>query len=229
MDVKKEKWEESYSRNENFIFYPRDEVVKFLNRFIRKRTGLKEYVDILDFSKIIRGLDYGCGIGRQTILMQEFGVESYGVDVSEVAITTAKELARNSGYSNLIKSFSLVNGTSIPFDEKYFDFTLCLNVLDSMNYELAKNIMQEIDRVTKRYAFIGLLGGDDHAHFREYSGEEVVDSRHEFGTIQSYFNVEKIKQLIHNTKFSINWAHLITDESILSKYKSALYYLVLEK
>ena len=37
LDIKKEKWEESYNRGENFIYYPKEEVVKFLNRFIRIR------------------------------------------------------------------------------------------------------------------------------------------------------------------------------------------------
>lgn len=31
IDSYKEKWDESYARYENFIFYPKEEVVKFLN------------------------------------------------------------------------------------------------------------------------------------------------------------------------------------------------------
>ncbi len=34
MTIHRTKWEESYDRKENFIFYPKDEYVKFLNRFI---------------------------------------------------------------------------------------------------------------------------------------------------------------------------------------------------
>lgn len=43
MDIKKKYWEESYQRQENFMFYPKEESVKFLNRFIRKKTGFNSY------------------------------------------------------------------------------------------------------------------------------------------------------------------------------------------
>ena len=42
------KWEESYARYEHVIFYPKEEYVKFLNRFVRKRIGIDKFVDILD-------------------------------------------------------------------------------------------------------------------------------------------------------------------------------------
>ena len=32
------KWDSSYSRQENFLFFPKEEVIKFLNRFVRKKT-----------------------------------------------------------------------------------------------------------------------------------------------------------------------------------------------
>ena len=47
MDIRKEFWEASYGRFENFMFYPKEEVVKFLNRFVRKRIGLNKFLDIL--------------------------------------------------------------------------------------------------------------------------------------------------------------------------------------
>lgn len=79
-EIFKNEWEESYKRHENFIFYPHDEVVKFLNRFVRKRIDIDEFIDILPMP--LKGLDFGCGIGRQTILMEEFGIEAYGIDIS---------------------------------------------------------------------------------------------------------------------------------------------------
>lgn len=46
-DIKKQYWEESYKRQENFMFYPKEESVKFLNRFIRKKIGFDSYGDFL--------------------------------------------------------------------------------------------------------------------------------------------------------------------------------------
>ena len=43
IDTKKQYWEDSYRRQENYMFYPKEETVKFINRFIRKRTGFDSY------------------------------------------------------------------------------------------------------------------------------------------------------------------------------------------
>jgi len=95
--------------------------------------------------------------------------------------------------------------------------------------ELAKSIMKELDRVTSRLAFISLISGDDSEHFREYAGEEVVQTEHERDTIQSYFNMWKIRDLISGTGFKIKWCSLITEESVIDRYKNGRYYIVLKK
>ena len=34
-----EEWENSYSRGENNILYPQSEVIRFINRFVKKRNN----------------------------------------------------------------------------------------------------------------------------------------------------------------------------------------------
>ena len=45
MSVKlyKQEWDKSYNRFENHILYPKEEVVKFLNRFVRKKLSDKTF------------------------------------------------------------------------------------------------------------------------------------------------------------------------------------------
>ena len=229
METHVDKWEESYKRYENFIFYPKEEYVKFLNRFVRKRIGFDKFVDILDFDGESRALDYGCGLGRLTILMKEFGLDAYGVDISGNAIANAKTFAKHLGYLDMEDRFVTVDGKKLSFPDNYFQVTISEAVFDSMHYELAKIIMKEIDRVTNALAFISLISGDDSEHYKEYAGEEVVRTEHERDTIQSYFNMQKIQDLISSTSFKIKWCRLITEESVLDRYKGGRYYLVLEK
>lgn len=108
IDTKKEKWEDSYSRKENFIYYPKEEAVKFLNRFVKKRVGADGFIQLLEPEKQLKGLDFGCGIGRITLLMHEFGIDGYGVDISENAILEAKNLATHFGME-----YKTGGGTSI--------------------------------------------------------------------------------------------------------------------
>lgn len=228
-DILKTKWEESYKRGENFIFYPKDEIVKFLNRFVRKKTGVDTFTNILDFSHTIRGLDYGCGIGRLTMLMREFGIDAYGIDIAPTALVVAKDLAVKLGFSELQDRFSHFDGGLIPFEDIFFDITISEGVLDSMSFGLAKRNLKEISRVTKQLAFISLISGDTSEYHREFCGEEVVQTEHETGTVQSYFSWSKIQELIAGTNFIIEWCNLITEESVISRYKYGRYYIVLKK
>jgi len=229
MDTKTNQWDQSYQRRENFIFFPKEEIVKFLNRFVRKRTGIKEYRDILDFSRPVKGLDFGCGIGRQTLLMTEFGIDAYGLDISGYAVQMAKELAQALGYPHMVSRFNTIDGLAIPYEDRFFDITLCEAVLDSMPFPQARILLAEIQRVTRKLAFISLVSGDNSQYYREFAGEETVATPHEQGTIQSYYNWEKIQRLLAGTAWQITWSRLISEESLQTRCRIARYYLVLSR
>ena len=36
---RKEEWESSYGSGDNMVFYPHEEVIRFVSRFIKKRLG----------------------------------------------------------------------------------------------------------------------------------------------------------------------------------------------
>lgn len=129
----------------------------------------------------------------------------------------------------LCNRMKVIYGDKLDFKEDFFDLVICESVLDSMTFNIAKKIIKEINRVAKSFVFISLISGDDNNHSKEFAGEEVVQTEHEEGTIQSFFNRDKIKQLLENTSFSIIWSSLVTEESLISNCKSGRYYLVLEK
>lgn len=262
LDFKQKEWNESYTRGENAIFYPHEEVVRFLNRFIRKRVGERNFSDVIyrgDFyhsgvgithkGEIIetasftggggvnelyplKALDFGCGIGRQSMLLDEFGIEAFGIDISQVAIAQAQSLAQK--YAHNKCHFRIYDGQSIPFEDEYFDFTMSYGVLDSLPFELAKHLVAEIARVSKTYFFCSLIGEDcvssfsniDKAHF---SGEIEVQEAHEKGTIQSFFDMEKISLLFAHTPFSLIWGEKKQALNLLNKSVQSRYYIVLRK
>jgi len=43
--IYKQEWDESYNHFDNYIFYPKEEVVKFLNRFVRRKIGDNSFQD----------------------------------------------------------------------------------------------------------------------------------------------------------------------------------------
>jgi ubiquinone/menaquinone biosynthesis C-methylase UbiE len=227
--VKKQKWEESYKRKENHIFYPKEECVKFLNRFIRRKIGPDDFIDVYKpSSHSIKALDYGCGIGCNSILMEEFGIDVYALDISVNAVDTARKLVKFAGFDDLANRINVTEGEILNFKDREFDFVLCDSVLDSMQFKLAKAIFNEFCRVAKKYIFISLISGNDSNHHREYSGDEIVQTIHEEGTVQSYYNYSRIEELIYETNFSLKWGCLISEESIVQKYVASRYWLLFE-
>ena len=79
-------WDIRFENGECILFYPQEVFVKFLSRYIKKRIGFDKFESVLAAQEGIRGLDFGCGSGRQSVLMAEFGIEAYGVDISQRAI-----------------------------------------------------------------------------------------------------------------------------------------------
>jgi SAM-dependent methyltransferase len=221
-------WESSYSRKENFIFYPKEEIVKFLNRFVCKRNGVSDFTNIIIAREgRLKGLDFGCGIGRQTILLSEFGIDSWGGDISANAIRMANEL-KMAGRLDPATSvnFFHIECLPLPYEDNFFDIGICDSVLDSMHFDIAKKAMGELDRVISKLLYVSLISSDCHS---EGKAEDVfIESRHEQNTIQSYFNFEKIMEMLKDTRWQIKWHNLLI-EKIDGSIKNARYHIVLEK
>ncbi|MGE0821941.1 MAG: class I SAM-dependent methyltransferase [Candidatus Binatia bacterium] len=228
-DDKVEPWNSSYMRKENYIFYPHEELVKFLNRYIRKRTGVDTFVDLIEGQhQPLTALDFGCGIGAGVRLLHEFGVDAYGVDISMVAIHQAQTYARRSG-PRIADRFTVITPNQrLPFCDGEFDFFVSCGVLDSMPFVAAQYNLQELARVTRKYGYLSLIAGD----YRDFYEEEEVTGIHEANTVQSYFNYAKCEQLVATTDFTIRSCELVSREQCDSsgKYnKKGRYHLVLER
>jgi len=230
IDNQQKQWDESYDRSENFVFYPHEEVIRFFSKYIRKRAGLDDFKDIVSFKTPPKILDLGCGIGRHIFYANRMGLDAYGIDLSESAIKTAWEWAEREGFLNYREKIKQGDIRKMPFPKNYFDFATSHGVLDSMYFEIAKEAVTELSRVMKKDGlfYCDLISGDDSLHFREYDEEEVVQTMHESGTVQAYFNFAKIRSLV-DSFFDIVECMLIKKESVISNQSCARYHLVLRR
>lgn len=209
MEVYKNNWEASYQREENHIFFPKEQCVKFLSRYIGKRNSCQGVDFYDDHFAAAQALDFGCGIGTQTKLLADFGLIPTGVDISQTALTKAKEL-----YPEIANSFCLIPGNgNLAFPDNQFSVAIAESVLDSMHFDVAQKSLSELDRVTDGYVFISLIGAPmSHTP----SLEEQVQTTHEFGTIQSYFDSSKIDALLAGTQLRVVYKNTVTDFNELS-------------
>ncbi len=230
MDSKQAEWDKSYQNRDNFVFYPHEEVIRFVSKHIRKRTGLNEYINNAPNPEKTRILDLGCGIGRHVIYAHEMGLDAYGIDLSGAAIQVATEWAIIKGMSDPTKKILQGDIRQLPWKNDFFDFAVSHGVLDSMPFDIARAACVELARAMTAGGlfYCDLISGDDSKHSREYNGEEQVMTNHEHGTIQLYFNLSKIRAMIDGA-FEIVECILIRREEVIRGGYASRYHLTLKK
>lgn len=137
-------WNPSFAQGENFVFYP-----NCFNSLIAisKLTSYAKFKAIYPHTQPIKALDFGCGIGRQTLLLSEFGIESHGIDISNSAIQQAQILSQALA---LNATFQASDKEVLPFGDEFFDFSIsCGAVLNCMPFSTAKHFLAQLARVTK--------------------------------------------------------------------------------
>ncbi len=105
-----------------------------------------------------RLLDVGCAMGFFVAQFRFLGVDAYGIDISNFAIETGKNLsfyAREEGgseneSSTLQKYLFEAGATSIPFPDKFFDLVVSWDTLEHIPEECVIKAIKEVERVGER-------------------------------------------------------------------------------
>jgi ubiquinone/menaquinone biosynthesis C-methylase UbiE len=198
IDTKAGEWNDSYARRENHVFYPGDEVVRFVSRHIRRRTGLDEFEDVVGGASGARVLDVGCGIGRVLVFGTQMGLSMYGSDLSTHAVEVARKWLATAGVADGAERVVSGDIRALAWTDGFFDHAISDSVLDSMPFQVAQAGVSELARVVRSggLLYCSLISGDETGRDPNFCGEEIVTGRHEHNTIQSYFNRTKIRRLI---------------------------------
>lgn len=230
MSDNKSDWDKSFANRDNFVFYPHEEVIRFVSKFIRKRTDLAQFHDVHVDAAGSRILDLGCGIGRHVIYLESMGLDAYGIDLSDVAVQKARDWGKQIGLRDCEDRIKQGDIRALPWNDGFFRYAVSHGVLDSMPFAIARAACIELSRVMPAGGlfYCDLISGDDSNHAREFSGEEIVSTQHEKGTIQLYFNLERIHSLIGG-EFSIRECILVRRENVLLGGYTSRYHLVLER
>lgn len=182
----------------NVLFYPHEEIIRFVNRYIRKRTGFNSFENVMKIQESewnsFKSLDLGCGCGRHVKLLDEFNLNPYGVDLSDTAISMGKKWFKNIGKENLCERLIVGNVADLPFDDKSFNICVSHGVLDSMPRDIAKKGIQEASRCLKKD---GMMYLDLVMNMNSSSDKEEIQADGlEKDTVQSYFTVQSIKEFL---------------------------------
>lgn len=111
---------------------------------------IPDFVSYYGLSKGSKILDVGCAKG---FMLYDFKrlypeIQGYGIDISEYAITHAKDEIR--------EFVQVSDARALPFKDNSFDLVISITTLHNLNKEDLKTALQEIMRVSKKDAFITL-------------------------------------------------------------------------
>ena len=90
-------------------------------------------------------LDYGCGMGEESVYLAMLGANVTAIDISDVGIRLTKERAQCNGLQDRISAF-IMNATSTSFESEIFDIVHGLGILHHVG---VKGALDEVYRLLK--------------------------------------------------------------------------------
>lgn len=175
LEANRENYESLYAKEEAFLRYPADWIIRFHNMFLKKNIPANARI-----------LDYGCGSANNSVLFMQKGYSVFGVDV---APSFKNLVAKNLELHNLDKSqlsnFQIIqpDTTSLPFPDNHFDFILSNQVLYYLPNEAhLKAVCAELNRVLRPggFVFFTMMGPRNYYithHLKAIHGDRIYETR----------------------------------------------------
>ena len=132
---------------------------------VSRLTGETESYDNASFPNVIRKreleligqvlraehpkfiLDYGCGGGWLSILLQKGGFKSVGTDISRNMVKNAKIVCPNG-------DFIVCDAMRLPFKDDIFDFVIGISILHHLNLKRATNELKRVSLARSAFLFM---------------------------------------------------------------------------
>lgn len=145
----KRAWTREYQTNQTHMAYPAEYVIRiFKGQYPRLNLKTESFVG----KKIA---DVGCGDGRNLVLLNECGFDTYGVEITQEIANAAQVNVQNLAIDNV----QVLVGTNddLPFQENYLEYLLSWNACYYMgaSRSFERNV-QEFARVLKPGGFLVL-------------------------------------------------------------------------
>lgn len=182
-------------RKKHDLKYPDEYVVRYLNKKFCTGTGK-------------RILDFGCGSGRNTVVMADMGFEIYAVDYNEVCLELTREKLERLDYNNV--TYLKNTRVEIPVQSDHVDCIVAWGALFYFNANEREENLQELHRVLKKdgYLFADYRTKDD---FMFGQGREIEQDlfvlnenmEHLAGINYWFCSEDEIRNLYHRNGFVI--------------------------
>jgi 2-polyprenyl-3-methyl-5-hydroxy-6-metoxy-1,4-benzoquinol methylase len=115
--------------------------------FTKPHQDMERVVQVFHEYHVKRVLDVGCGSGRHLVYLSKKGFETYGFDVSQVAISLAHEWLQEEGLHATIIKHQMEE--SFPYEDSFFDAVIATQVIHHNRMREILLTVGEIERVLR--------------------------------------------------------------------------------
>lgn len=142
LENNKNNYENLYAKEEAFLRYPADWIIRFYNMYLKTHMPAGAKV-----------LDYGCGSGNNAVFFAQKNFDVYGVDVAPSFKSLVKKNYQSHNLAEtLVDNFTLISPESVQLDypDEHFDFIFSNQVLYYLpNVDHLHKVCLELKRVLK--------------------------------------------------------------------------------
>ena len=158
---------------------------------------VKRFSEFYKLDKSASILDVGCGKGFMLHDFQEFS-SAYtvaGIDVSKYAIENAMDSVK--------KNVKIGDAKEIPFEDNSFDLVISINTIHNLELEDCKQSIREIERVSKKHAFVVVDAWRNQGEKERMLGWNL--------TALTYMHVDDWKKLFNSEGYSGDYYWFIAE------------------
>lgn len=146
-------WDSHYERDKSKLIYPDENLIRLLSRVTPPNK---------------KALDFGCGSGRHSFLLER---EGYSVRACDNSITTINKLQSDKGNINFLH----VEKLPYPFSKREFGLIVSWGVFHYNKRSIAKQMRDELmDCLEDRGILLGSIRASTDTHLKIQNGEMAL-------------------------------------------------------
>jgi len=144
-------------------------------------------------NKTDKVLDVGCGDGKLTYFLAQKSNNVTGVDNQELPLQFAKLIFSK---LKLKIKFKKDDATKLGFKDESFDKVTCFDMIEHVPVEMAKKVVEEINRVLKKYGMLILTTPNRKELRGRIFGHKIIDKHY------YEYDINELKQMLEQQGFT---------------------------
>lgn len=155
-------------------------------------------------------LDIGCGTGRLVYYLRRFGIQAFGIDVSEYAISAAEKE---------IQPFLLkADVRKIPYEDNAFDLVVSFDLLEHIPRADIKQVAVESIRIAKKFVLHKIFTTEnlwiELTHRKDFSHISIQSQAFWINIFKSIDNISIVKKYVFKLPSFIESLFLLRKKTV---------------